>query len=303
MGVQAKKYEANQIESKQLLSAIANLLACPTCRDHVEIRENHILCKACRATYEILDPLIKVEEKTLIWFERWESGARAVIKMYHHRGIFSSWRGKWFKCRAQREFELLDRLVANGIPCSKPLFWSKGYSDEFGLYEILATYEIPDAKPLKKYLTTAECRMKVSHLAPLFQDIRAMHKCGIRHGRITFRNIMVREMNQDVFAYYIIDMSHAQLFPYDISGTRMAWYDLKDISAKTAKRYGIYGLKPLLSRYGLTSNSARKMISQIEGGRSTSDKRKILQIECDFKAFCSAMGLPLRGKLHKLVER
>jgi hypothetical protein len=76
--------------------------------------------------------LLKREPGTLVWRETRADGVRMVAKLYRRRGLFTFLRSRAFRFRAEREFRRLRHLQRAGIPCTEPLGWTAGRSEEHG---------------------------------------------------------------------------------------------------------------------------------------------------------------------------
>lgn len=228
--------------------------------------------------------LIVVEHGTFIWSEPMESGGRAVVKMYRNR----SWieplrRGHILRYRVQREYAALSHLVARDIPCSVPLYWSFGHRPGQGHYEILATREIADAAPLLSKFTPPEGEGTDLDLSELFKHVRCMHENEVFHGALLLSNLLVTFGQDSQPSYHIIDMARTNLFPQSIVGTRMAWYDLLDLTEHIQGYRSDEYCMPLLLTYGLDEESAARLIAQARKYRPSRETRNVLRGEFGFR--------------------
>ena len=78
-----------------------------------------------------------------------------------------------------------------GVPCTTPLFWTFGYCKEYGFYEILHTRQIPNTISLKTLLSLETPTDESIDLGPLFQLVYNMHRCGVYHGALSTKNILI----------------------------------------------------------------------------------------------------------------
>lgn len=206
--------------------------------------------------------LIASDRNTLIW-----SGlgleTPAVIKLYRHRGGISWQREKWFRFRVQREFDALAFLDAQSVPCSKPVFWSYGCDPNFGRYEILATREIERAVPLQSILQAHPPAIAGPALFAAYGLVRRMHKSGCHHGLMFGRNILVGRWASHMPDAYVIDAPNAILLPYDITGTQMAWTDLRCLTAGVLKSAGAEACLAPLRNYGLEPEAIEQLVDQV----------------------------------------
>jgi hypothetical protein len=90
---------------------------------------------------------------------------------------------------------------------------------------------------------------------------------------------------------YIIDMPKAILFPYDISGTKMAWIDLYFLTASVIKHTGADGCAALLKRYGLNEDVARMFMAHVESYRPSKLVRNFFRAECEVWEFLAHFGV------------
>jgi len=212
--------------------------------------------------------LIVVEHGTFIWSEPMDGGGRAVVKMYRNR----SWieplrRGHILRYRVQREYASLSHLVERDIPCSVPLYWSFGHRDGQGHYEILATREIADAVPLLSKFTPPEDERPDLDLSELFRHVRAMHENEVFHGALLLSNLLVTSGQDE----------------QPIVGTRMAWYDLLDLTEHIQGYCGDDYCVPLLLAYGLDAASAAKLVAHAGRYRPSRETRNVLRGEFGFR--------------------
>ncbi len=224
------------------------------------------------------DPVIKNESNTLIWYSIREDNTRIIQKMYHHRGFFNLLRQKIFYFRAQREYNALSFLIKNGIPCSEPLFWAYGYKKPWGVYEIVATRELPDAVSIPR-LSEAIGREEDIDLFPLFDIIRAMHKAGFHHGALYPRNILIRGKEDKDRQFYMIDTPKSVIFSGDVSGTRMAWFDLLDLCRELRLYINPDLLPSLLNHYGLDDRRISRLLETIPVYNTRKKIRKVIRGE------------------------
>lgn len=224
---------------------------------------------------------IKEEPGTVIWRETIHSKP-AIIKMYRYRG----YRVDFQMRRVQREYETLARFASGGIDCTPPLFWACGKDAEHGRYEILATGEIPAVVPLREYAAEKPLEVKALPLERLYRAVRVMHGLGIRHGALSIKNVLVCGKG-DSTRFYFVDLSRAILFRGDIAGTRMAWFDLMDLSVKLAAHYRSGFCEPLLRAYGLPDTEIRRMCKSLQDYRATRHTRNRLRMEFLARALCS----------------
>ena len=229
------------------------------------------------------EALIKAEPGTLIWSAQLPDRKRAVVKMYRLRTRLQAWHVRASVFRARREYEALLRLTEQRVPCTEPLFWAHGQTEVHGLFELLATREIEGAVPLRAWIEGASESARSAVLLSVFRHVRAMHAHGVRHGGLSFKNVLVAPAGAGS-AIFLIDFSRSVLFPFDLAGTRMAWFDLADLSVKVIQRLGRAACAPLLASYGLPKEEAQRMTRFAERHKSTRELRRRLRLEFRIRA-------------------
>lgn len=235
------------------------------------------------------DRLIKAELKTLIWSEPLPGGGRAVAKMYRHRGLTVPVRRWLIPYRVQREFHLLTRLQANGVPCSEPLWWSHGCDAVNGQFELLATREIEAARPLAEFLR--RCKPEaMPDLTPLFRLARQMHDCGIAHGAFYPANVLVQAVNREPAAFHLVDLAHGCLFAGSIAGSRPADFDLLDMLRIIARIRPVASAAQWMKGYGFDPARIRTLLCQFDRHRIERPWRHIRRAETDVREVLGRAG-------------
>jgi tRNA A-37 threonylcarbamoyl transferase component Bud32 len=242
------------------------------------------------------DNTIKAEAKCIIWSEPLEDATPSIVKMYYRRGIANFIRGKILTFRAQREFRILRRLNRRGIPCSIPLLWTYGYCKEYGFYEILGTRQIPNTDSLTDFLAPTQIVNNNIDLGPLFQMVQNMHKCGVYHGALSTKNILIDAAGDAQTKYYLIDLARGWLFPSSIFRKKIAWYDILKLVRSIENDLGIGYCKPYLAMYGFGKRAIKKFYQDAGRYRSYSRKQKRIKNTLKVKVFFLAI-------LTKLTKR
>jgi tRNA A-37 threonylcarbamoyl transferase component Bud32 len=223
------------------------------------------------------DAIIKDEPKCLIRSESLADGTRAVLKMYRHRGAAGALREALFGCRVRREYTVLDRLARGGIPCTPPLFWKRGCSRENGFYETLATREIPGALALDTLWASG--RKPAGRIAweALFEIVARMHGCGVFHGALSPKNILIVSTASLPAAFFLVDAARAKLFSKSILGRKIAGYDLLQLVLKLERLLGPGACRPYLARYGLDGPAIAALYAEAAPYGALRRRDKILQ--------------------------
>jgi tRNA A-37 threonylcarbamoyl transferase component Bud32 len=236
------------------------------------------------------DKLLKEESHVLVWAETLKEGEHAIVKVYRHRKpkeYFREWLGRF---RAEREFRTLERIAEAGIPCSEPLFWSCGRSQEHGYYEILATREIPQAVNVGESIRAGATSTADFDLRALLEQIRQMHTCGVYHGTLHLYNILATGVGADL-RYHIIDVPRSIVYPCSILGSRMAWFDLLRFARHVRSVMKIPVQEIPWEAYGLDTAQQEKMAGDSQRYRHTKSQRRRLRVELLLRWWLATIGL------------
>jgi tRNA A-37 threonylcarbamoyl transferase component Bud32 len=240
------------------------------------------------AQFFLEETLIKAEARSLIWSEPLPDGSRSVVKMYRRRGLLDPLRRLAVPYRAEREFGLLTRLRAAGIPCPEPISWTHGNERRHGRYEILVTREIPSTVPLASLLKRA--RSAVPDLAPLFQLARRMHDCGVVHGAFYPANILVTVPAGNSPRYHLIDLAHGCHFRHRVAGTRPAIYDVLDMLRAIERLMPLHECPRWLAGYGDGPDGTWRFLKMLDGHRLERPWRHIRRAETDMREAMDRIG-------------
>jgi hypothetical protein len=227
--------------------------------------------------------LVKSEHGTLIWIAKLPDHTAAVVKMYRRRSPLQGASLRLGAFRARREYDALIHLSQHGVPCTEPLFWAHGEASDHGRFELLATRAIDGALALDAWLEHATDAARSQALSTTYRWVRAMHACGVRHGALSFRNVLVVPA-AGAPAVRLIDFARSVQFPFDLIGTRMAWFDLADLTAKVLRRLGAGACAPALAAYGLAPPEAERLTRFASAHRPTRHLRRRLRLEFRLRA-------------------
>ena len=244
------------------------------------------------------DKIIKAEAKCLIWTEQLEDGTSAVIKMYYRRGFANFIRGMILDFRVKREFRILEHMAGCGVPCTIPLFWTFGYCKEYGFYEILHTRQIPNAISLKTFLSSEAITDKNIDLGPLFQLVCSMHRCGVYHGALSTKNILIDARGNAQIEFYSLDFARGWLFTGSIIGRQIAWFDLLKLVRSIESHLSIGDCQPYLAQYGLEKGAIERFYRDAGRYPSYSRKDKRIKNVLKVKVFFYAILTQLNPRGH-----
>jgi tRNA A-37 threonylcarbamoyl transferase component Bud32 len=246
------------------------------------------------------DKIIKAESHCLIVNEQWADGSAVVMKMYYRRGLANFIRGIILNFRAQREYRISRHLADCGVPCGVPVFWTYGYCREHGFYDILYTRRIPDTLSLAAFLSSASQTDQTIDLGPLFQLLCDMHQCGVYHGALSTKNILVDATDDAQVKFYVIDLARGWLFPDSILGQRIAWFDILKLVRKIESHLGSGHCQPLLERYGLGKEAIEKFYQEAGRYKLYSRKQKRIKNMMKVKVFLFALRELINHRLRWL---
>jgi hypothetical protein len=174
-----------------------------------------------------IDMLIKKEHGAVVWSALGTDGKPVVIKLYRHRGLWNTLRGRVVQYRVEREFHRLSHLNAWGVRCTVPCDWTHGYSSANGYFEVLVTELVDKSIDLATFLKQgATC----GDFGPLFSVVHDMHETGFRHHALYARNILYTAEGPNP-SFWICDVPRSRLFPHSLVGSRMGRLDIVDLAA------------------------------------------------------------------------
>ena len=231
--------------------------------------------------------LIKDEFHTLIWSEPLPGGGRQVIKMYRRAPSIDFLRRRFLPHRSARERRMLSLLLRHGIACPDPL-WSRQERDpRYGRCDLLATREIEGAMPLDALLAQTPT---APDLAPLFRMLRGMHDCGVSHGALMPRNILVAVPGMGSPAFHLIDFARSREFPGSLVGTRIADIDLLSLLQALGRQVSLAQAGPWLAAYGLTGSAATGLLARAARHWPGRPWRHLRRIEIDVRLAAARIG-------------
>ena len=229
--------------------------------------------------------MVKVEKNTLIWLDTDpQSGKQVICKMYRNRGAISWEREKRFRFRVQREFDSLCHLQAHGVPTTPAVSWSYGTDEEHQRFELLAMECVPGCEPVSELLDPDHAASGTLDLGVMYDTLREMHRAGVFHRRLDSRNILYVEESKE---FLIMDTPAAIIFGHDIARSRMAWFDLFQITKPIFVLLGKPRACELLKRYGLSEREVAGVIKDMPDRMISRGTRNRLRFEFGLRANCS----------------
>ena len=143
-------------------------------------------------------------------------GETALIRRYQHGGFFRALTGAWFFSwppRPFRELSITEELRRRGLRTVEVYAACVGPTKGPFYRGWLVTRQLSDAEDLWSALQSGLVERIGLHAAlqAVADSVRAMHREGVYHGDLNFKNILLRLENGAV-ASYIIDFDKAKLF-------------------------------------------------------------------------------------------
>jgi len=132
----------------------------------------------------------------------------------------------------------------------------------------------------------------ITDLAPLLRLVRRMHDCGVSHGGLAPRNILVTFPSPGDPAFHVIDMSYSRVFPQGIAGTRMATFDLLDLMYRMRPHFPPERCDAWLAAYGLDESAVRKLAAALERYRPKRPWSHLRRGETDLRALIARLRAP-----------
>jgi hypothetical protein len=215
---------------------------------------------------------IKVDRGTVVFAWPTGSEARMILKVYGRMGVFNWLRKQVVGYRARREFRALARLRAAGIDCCEPLLWGIGRSAEHGLFEVLATREIPGAAPVTERAARLGSAERGEVLGRVFEQLARVHQAGFYHGAPYLSNVLL-PIGPESGGIVLLDLEKSVYFARDIRGSKMARFDLLNLVNSTLGCMGTGYAPGALARYGLAPEEIARVFAAVRGFRSSKFQR------------------------------
>jgi Lipopolysaccharide kinase (Kdo/WaaP) family len=211
------------------------------------------------------------------------------VKLYRRRPFYDPLRRLFIPYRAEREYRLLSHLMRHGVPCSEPLSWSHGRRDPHGRHEMLVTREVAGATSLDRLLQKPG---SVADFSGLFRLVRRMHDCGVSHGGLAPRNILVSFVQPGLPSFHLIDLSYGHIFPRGIAATRMATFDLLDLVYRLRPHFPAEHCKAWLAAYGLDDSAQQGLMRALGRYRPRGQWAHLRRGETDLRAAIARLRGP-----------
>lgn len=264
----------------------------------IRVRESRVALATTepgRLVVEVPREPLKADRGTVVF--PWVAGTtdRMVLKVYGDMGFLNWMRKQVVGYRARREFRALQRLRDAGIACCEPMFWGTGRSPEHGLFEVVATREIPNAATLAQRMPTLAAATRGELLGRLFEALGRTHRAGVFHGAFFLANVLVGSDAAIAGVPWLIDLEKSICFGTDIRGTRMADYDLLDGLNSTFFVMGSGYARGALERYGLDQGAVARVFAALERTKSSKFGRYRRRAEFLARGILSRLAAELRS--------
>jgi hypothetical protein len=225
--------------------------------------------RAARLVVAIPSARLKADRGTVIFPWLVGTADRLVVKVYGEMGVFNWLRKQVVGYRARREFHTLEQLRTAGISCCEPMFWGTGRSPVHGLFEVIATREIPGASTLAERMPGLPPGTRAEILGRFFEALACMHRQGVFHGVAYLTNVLVAADPATATVPWLVDLEKSIVFDRDIRGSRMADYDLLCAVSSTFIVLGNGYARAALERYGLDRAAMARVFAAVERTRSS----------------------------------
>jgi hypothetical protein len=143
-------------------------------------------------------------------------GETALVRQYHHGGVFRNVTGRWFFTwppRPFRELCITEELRRRGLRTVEvyAACVSRGYGPFYR--GCLVTRELRDAEDLWSALQSSRVERLgwQPTMKAVAESVRALHREGVYHSDLNLKNILLRQEAGEVVSY-IIDFDKAKLF-------------------------------------------------------------------------------------------
>jgi hypothetical protein len=226
-----------------------------------------------RLVIELPATPLKVDRGTVVF--PWLAGAteHLMLKVYGEMGVFNWLRKQVVGYRARREFRVLARLREVGIACCEPMFWGTGRSPAYGLFEVVATREIPGAGTLAERMADLAADTRKEIIGRVFEALARIHRAGVFHGAFYLTNVLLGSDPAGASMPWLVDLEKSVCFAGDIRGSRMADYDLLCAVSSTFIVMGSGYARGALQRYGLDETEIARVFDVVRQSRSSKFNR------------------------------
>ncbi|HEV7734139.1 MAG TPA: lipopolysaccharide kinase InaA family protein [Candidatus Binatia bacterium] len=216
------------------------------------------------------DP-IKVDRGTVVFPWQPPGEGRQILKVYGSMGVLNWMRKQVVGYRARREFRTLALLRAASVDCCEPTFWGTGRAGEYGLFEMLATREVPGTTTVADRAKGLEPSDRADLVGRVFEQIARMHRAGVYHGAPYLTNVLMGDVASSPIT--MLDLEKSVRFPRDIRGSRMASFDLLNLVNSTLACMGKGYARGGLERYGLDGPAIDAIFAAVRAYRSSKFQR------------------------------
>jgi serine/threonine-protein kinase RIO1 len=259
----------------------------------IQVRESRVhlpYTAGHRLVVEVPVKPLKVDRGTVVF--PWLAGAaeHLMLKIYGEMGVFNWLRKQVVGYRARREFQTLDRLRSVGIPCCEPMFWGTGRSPVHGLFEMVATREIPGAQTMAERMPSLTPEARAEILGRVYEALARMHHAGIFHGAFYLTNVLLGSDPATANVPWLVDLEKSVSFAGDIRGSRMADFDLLCAVSSTFNVMGGGYARGALERYGLDEPEIARVFDIVRRSRSSKFNRYRRRAEFIARGVVSRLG-------------
>ena len=142
-------------------------------------------------------------------------------------------------------------------------FWTCSFSKGHGRWELRAARAVRGSRTLRRHLAADPLPAEHVTFARLFETVRKMHRGGLFHGELTADNVVVTFSERGREEFYIANTPRSMLFPSDISGTRMAEWDLLELTRALVRGLKFPSNRIPLEAYGMDPLDCAEIVSRV----------------------------------------
>ena len=148
-------------------------------------------------------------------------GRHIYIKRYRYRGWRSYLQGFFRgtvlgKSRARLEFELLEEMGRRGVPVVVPITYVEQRRGGLLRFAALMTEGQANTQPLDAYFSRCQAgwdsTTRERFVRAIGKSVSQLHDAGVRHGGLSWRNILVAGSADDGWAFTYLDPSRSCRF-------------------------------------------------------------------------------------------
>lgn len=176
-------------------------------------------------------------------------------------------------------------------------FWTCSFVRGPGRWELRAARAARGSRTLRRHLAVEPLAGEHATFARLFETVRKIHRGGLFHGALTADNIIVTFHEGGREEFYIANTPRSLLFPSDISGTRMAEWDLLELTRALVRGLKFPSSRLPLEAYGMDPLECAEIVSRVYYSRRSALHDRIVYAEFRARWLLACAGAALRVRI------